>query len=93
MTVQPEISFNALVVTLATSASVHLGDAVDPASGQKMPPNLGAAGHMLDLLAVLAEKTKGNLSPDEARFLARVLFELRNRFTEAGKGESPLAAL
>ena len=91
MTARPEISFNALVVTLATSAAVHLGDAVDPTSGQKMPPNLGAAGHMLDLLAVLAEKTKGNLSLDEDRFLARVLFELRSRFTEAGKGESRIA--
>ena len=90
MTAQLGISFNALVVTLATSAAVHLGDAVDPTSKQKMPPNLGAAGHMLDLLAVLAEKTKGNLSPAEDQFLTRVLFELRNRFIEAGKGESPI---
>ena len=88
MTTQPGISFNALVVTLATSAAVHLGDAVDPTSKEKMPPNLGAAGHMLDLLAVLAEKTKGNLSPDEDQFLTRVLFELRNRFLAVGKGDS-----
>ena len=87
MSVQPEISFNALVVTLATSAAVHLGDAVDPTSGQKMPPNLGAAGHMLDLLSVLAEKTKGNLTPDEERFLTRVLAELRMRFIEGTKGD------
>ena len=87
MTAQPEISFNALVVTLATSATVHLGDAVDPTSGKKMPPDLGAAGHMLDLLAVLSEKTKGNLSPGEDQFLTRVLFELRNRFVEAGAGD------
>lgn len=50
-----------------------------------MPPNLGAAGHMLDLLAVLAEKTKGNLTPDEERFLTRVLAELRMRFIEGTK--------
>jgi hypothetical protein len=43
---------------------------------------------MLDLLAVLAEKTKGNLTPDEERFLTRVLYELRSRFTEAKQGES-----
>ena len=89
MTAQPGISFNALVVTLATSAAIHLGDAVDPISKQKMPPNLGAAGHMLDLLAVLAEKTKGNLGPDEDQFLTRVLSELRQRFIEAGKADSP----
>ena len=85
MTASPDISFNALVVTLATSAAVHLGDAADPVSGEKMPPNLPAAGHMLDLLAVLAEKTKGNLSPGEDEFLTRVLFELRNRYIETGK--------
>ena len=89
MTAHPEISFNALVVTLATSAAVHLGDAVDPITKEKMPPNLPAAGHMLDLLAVLAEKTQGNLGPDEDRFLTRVLFELRQRFIEAGKTDSP----
>ncbi|MDP6582958.1 MAG: DUF1844 domain-containing protein [Vicinamibacterales bacterium] len=92
MTAQPDISFNSLVITLATSAAVHLGDAADPATGQKMPPNLDAAGHMLDLLAVLAEKTKGNLTPDEERFLTQVLYELRMRFTEAKAGESRIVA-
>ena len=91
MTAQPEISFNALVVSLATSAAVHFGDAVDPSSGEHLPPNLEAAGHMLDLLVVLAEKTKGNLTPDEERFLTQVLCELRMRFIEAKKGESPVA--
>lgn len=80
----PEISFNALVVSLATSAAVHFGDVVDPASGRKLPPNPRAGAHMLDLLAVLAEKTRGNLTPDEERFLTRVLHELRVRFREVG---------
>ena len=88
MTARPEISFNALVVTLATSAAVHFGDAADPSSGQHMPANLEAAGHMLDLLAVLAEKTKGNLTPDEERFLTQVLYELRKRFVEAKQGDT-----
>lgn len=89
MPTQPDISFNSLVVTLATSAAVHLGDAADPATGQKTAPNLDAAGHMLDLLALLAEKTKGNLDPSEELFLTRVLSELRMRFIEAKKGEDP----
>ena len=89
MAAQIGITFNALVVTLATSAAVHLGDAVDPTTKQKMPPDLGAAGHMLDLLAVLAEKTKGNLNPDEEQFLTRVLVELRQRYVEAGKADTP----
>ncbi len=56
-----------------------------------MPSNLEAAGHMLDLLAVLAEKTKGNLTPDEERFLTQVLHELRMRFIEAKKGRNRIA--
>ena len=91
MTAQPEISFNALVVSLATSAAVHFGDAADPSSGQRMPPNVEAAGHMLDLLVVLAEKTKGNLTRDEERFLTQVLYELRMRFLKAKKGENSVA--
>ena len=83
----PEISVNALVVSLATSAAVHFGDAVDPATGRRLPPNPAAGGHMLDLLAVLAEKTRGNLTPDEERFLSRVLQELRMRFAEVSRGE------
>ena len=78
----PEISFNALVVSLATSAAVHFGDVVDPATGRKHPPNPAAGANMLDLLAVLAEKTRGNLTPDEERFLTRVLHELRMRFAQ-----------
>ena len=88
MTAQPEISFNALVVSLATSAAVHFGDVADPSSGQQMPPNLEAAGHMLDLLVVLAEKTTGNLTLDEERFLTQVLDEIRTRFIEAKKGDN-----
>ena len=91
MTARPEISFNALVVSLATSAAVHFGDAADPSSGEHMLPNLEAAGHMLDLLVVLAEKTKGDLTPDEERFLTQVLDELRMWFIEAKKGDSPVA--
>ena len=92
MVAQPEISFTALVVSLATSAAVHFGDAADPSSGQKVPPNLDAAGHMVELVAVLAEKTRGNLTPDEERFLTRVLYELRMRLIDAKKGESRAGA-
>ena len=86
MTTAPtDISFNSLVVTLAPSAAVHLGDAADPNTGEKQPPNLDAAGHMIDLLVLLAEKTKGNLEPLEEQFLGRVLSELRQRYLEAKK--------
>ena len=82
-----EISFNALVLSLATSAAVHFGDVADPASGQKGTFNLEAAGHMIEMLALLEEKTHGNLTDEEQRFLAQVLYELRMRYIEAKKGE------
>ena len=87
MTSPTEISFNALVVSLATSAAVHFGDAKDPSTGERSTPNLAAAGHMIELLAVLAEKTCGNLTSDEELFLTRVLHELRKRLVEAGDAQ------
>jgi len=85
-----EVSFNAFVVSLATSAAVHFGDVADPASGRRSEPNLEAAAQMIELLALLGEKTRGNLTPDEERFLEQVLFELRLRFVEARKAhEAP----
>ena len=82
-----EISFNALVLSLATSAAVHFGDVTDPASGQKGTPNFEAAGHMIEMLALLEEKTHGNLTDEEKGFLGQVLDELRMRYIEARKGE------
>ena len=84
MTPPTEISFNVLVVSLATSAAVHFGDVKDSSTGERSTPNLAAAGHMIELLAVLAEKTRGNLTADEELFLTRVLHELRRRLVEAG---------
>ena len=82
-----EVSFNALVLSLATSAAVHFGDVTDPASGQKVTPNLEAAGHMIEMLTLLEEKTHGNLTDEEKGFLGQVLYELRMRYIEARKGE------
>jgi len=89
MSPRPDISFNALVVTLATSAAVHLGDATDPNTGRTPPPNAEAAGHMVDLIALLAEKTRGNLEPAEEQFLTRVLSELRMRLLEVQRSAGP----
>ena len=85
-TMPAELSFNAFVVSLATTAAVHFGDVADPASGQRATANLEAAGHVIEMLALLQDKTKGNLTPEEEHFLQQVLFELRMRFVEAKKG-------
>ena len=82
-----DISFNAFVISLATTAAVHFGDIADPGSGEKTVVNLDAAGHAIEMLALLEEKTKGNLTNAETQFLRQVLFELRMRLVEAKKAE------
>jgi hypothetical protein len=83
---EPAISFAAFVLSLAHTTAVHLGDIADPMSGQPMPPNLPAAHQMIDILALLEQKTRGNLTAEERQLLEQLLFELRMRFVEVGKG-------
>ena len=78
-----ELTFNAFVVSLATTAAVHFGDVVDPSTGQPSKANLEAAGNAIEMLVLLEEKTRGNLTESESAFLQQVLYELRMRFTDA----------
>lgn len=80
-----DVSFNAFVVSLATTAAVHFGDIADPATGRPGRGNLEAAGQAIEMLALLETKTSGNLTETEAAFLQQVLFELRMRFVEEKK--------
>ncbi len=77
------VTFNHFVVSLATTAAVHFGEAKDPDSGVNPPINLEAAGQAIEMLVLLEEKTRGNLTEDEAAFLQRVLYELRNKYLSA----------
>jgi len=86
----PTLDFNALVLSLGSSAIVHLGEAPDPTSGQKRDkPELAMAQQSIDLLAMLQEKTRGNLTADEARFLENMLFDLRMLFVQVSQRQSP----
>ena len=51
----PELNFTAFVISLATTAAMHLGDIADPQTGQAVPVNLEGAGQMIDILALHAE--------------------------------------
>ena len=84
----PEVSFTALVISLATSAAVHFGDLGDPVTGEKQPVNLQAARHSIDLLSILEDKTRGNLTDDERQVLSQVLVELRTRFVQLATGKT-----
>ena len=84
------ISFTAFVLSLAHTAAVHFGDIPDPATGKQSPPNLAAAQQMIDILSLLEQKTRGNLTAEERQFLDQVLYELRLRFVEArARGAEP----
>lgn len=82
----PELSFTAFVISLASSAAIHFGDLPDPESGQKVEPNLEGAQQMIDILALLEEKTRGNLTAEERQVLEQVLYELRLRFVQVSGG-------
>jgi len=79
-----QLSFTAFVISLATTAAIHLGDLVDPATKEQAEPNLEGAAQMIEILGLLEEKTKGNLSAEERQVLEQVLCELRLRYVEIG---------
>jgi hypothetical protein len=86
---EPEISFAAFVLSLAHTAAVHFGDLPDPSTGQPAAANLPAAQQMIDILALLEQKTRGNLTAEERQLLEQILFELRMRYVEVSKGSAP----
>ena len=86
---EPALSFAAFVLSLAHTAAVHFGDIPDPATGQTGRSNLPAAQQMIDILSLLEEKTRGNLSAEERQLLEQVLYELRLRWVDAtSKGQA-----
>ena len=83
------ISFPAFVLSLAHTAAVHFGDVPDPVSGEAAEPNLEAALQMIEILGLLEEKTRGNLTLEERQLLEQILYELRMRYVEATKDGPP----
>lgn len=81
------VTFAGFVLSLATTAAVHFGDIADPSTGERAEPNLPAASQMIEILAMLQEKTSGNLDEAEAKLIDDLLYELRMRFVQARQGE------
>jgi len=73
------VDFSSFIVSLASSAMLYLGEARDPQTGATAEPNLPLARNMIDALAMLQEKTKGNLDNEEDRLLSAVLDELKSK--------------
>ena len=80
----PEADFKSLVGLLASQAIMYLGAYGDPKTGRVMV-DLNGAQFSIDLLDVLEEKTKGNVSDDEANEVRQVVAELRNRYVQVSK--------
>lgn len=81
---EPRSEFARIVSSLATTAYSALGLLSDPVAGAR-PPDLTVARQMIDWLAVLEQKTRGNLSFEESDLLSRVLYELRLAYVEVGR--------
>jgi hypothetical protein len=77
----PAIDFATFVLSLSHSVLVHLGDAPDP-SGGALKRDVAMAKQTIDLLAVIQEKTAGNLTGEEERLLNQVMIDLRARYEE-----------
>ena len=80
----PEINFSTFVISLSTQVLMHLGEVPSPLSG-KVESDVPAAKQMIDLLAMLREKTRGNLNANEDRLMQDILFDLRMKYVEAVK--------
>lgn len=72
----PEINFATFIMSLNASAMVSLGIIDDPIAGTKSK-NLPVGKQTIDILGMLEEKTKGNLSDDESSMLKNILYDLR----------------
>ncbi len=78
----PEISFINLIFSISTSAIIQLGEIQDPVS-QQSAKNLPLAKQTIDLIGMLKEKTKGNLTSDEGKILENFLYDLKMRYVKA----------
>jgi len=83
---QPQLSFTAFVLSLASTAAIHFGDLPDPVTGERGAANLEGATQMIEILALLEQKTRGNLTAEEREVLNQVLYELRMRYVEISGG-------
>jgi hypothetical protein len=81
-----EISFSSFLLGLSTQALMYMGE-IPPVPGQAPQQDLSAAQQMIDVLALLKQKTVGNLDSAEEAILENALFDLRMRYVELAKKE------
>jgi hypothetical protein len=80
----PEVSLSSLIFSLSSSALLHLGEIADPQTGEKKE-DFALAKHSIDTIAMLKEKTEGNRTEEEEKFVDSILTDLRWRYVKASK--------
>ena len=80
------VTFETFILSMGANALVHLGEVPHPETGEHAQHML-LARQTIDILGVLADKTKGNLTDQEARVLQATLYDLRMRFIECCGGD------
>ena len=78
------VAFTSFIMSLATQVLVQLGE-MPPPSGMEIPRDLDSARQTIDILTMLQQRTRGNLSNEESRFIEDVLHSLRMSFINAKK--------
>jgi len=81
----PEVNFSSFLLSLSSSILLHLGEIADPQSGEKKK-DLALAKQTIDIITLLKDKTKGNLTEEEQNLLEHLLYDLRMRFVKASQG-------
>jgi hypothetical protein len=77
----PEINFASFIISLSSSAFVHLGDMPDPVTGETAK-NLPLAKQTIDLMGLIREKTRNNLQEEEEKLFDHLLYDLRMRYVK-----------
>jgi hypothetical protein len=83
----PEVDFSSFILSLASTAQISLGAVPHPETGQSLP-NLPVAKQMIDIIGMLGEKTKGNLTAEEQALVDSALFNLRMQYVRAREGKN-----
>ncbi len=82
-----EINFASFIFSLGRSAFIHLGEEPDPVTEEKMV-SLPLAKETIDIISLLEEKTRGNLTQDEEQLIKNILYALRMRYVEMASKKS-----
>jgi len=80
----PKVDFSTFLLSLASSALMHLGEVPNPETG-KNDPDLHLAKHTIDIVCMLQDKIKNGLSDEEERLLEGILYELRMKYVIKAK--------